>query len=120
MRITKTTNNGLKTLISELRQASSSEEAPLWKRVAADLSKPTRQRRIVNLTRINKFTKENDVIVVPGKVLSAGNIDHKIEVAAYQFSEAAKAKIESAKGTVITIPQMLKSNPKGKGIKIIG
>lgn len=120
MRTSKTTNNDLKLLISELRRVSSTEEVALWKRVAADLSKPTRQRRIVNLTRINKFTKDNDVIVVPGKVLSAGDIDHKVDVAAYQFSDTAKAKIESAKGTAITIPEMLKSNPKGKGIKIIG
>lgn len=120
MRASNTTNNELKTLISELRKVSSTNEVAIWKRVAADLSKPTRQRRIVNLTRINKYSKDNDVIVVPGKVLSVGDIDHKVEIAAYQFSEAAKSKIESAKGTVVTIPEMLKSNPKGKGIKIIG
>lgn len=120
MRTSKTTNNDLKLLISELCKASSIEKVALWKRIATDLSKPSRQRRVVNLSRINKFTKENDVIVVPGKVLSVGDIDHKLEIAAYQFSDTAKAKIESAKGKIITIPEMLKSNPKGKGIKIIG
>lgn len=120
MRKTKTTNNDLQEIISELRKTASTNEAKIWKRVAADLSKPTRQRRVVNLSRINKFTKDSDKIVVPGKVLSVGEIDHKVEVVAYQFSDAAKAKIESAKGRVVTIPEVLKSNPKGTGIKIIG
>ncbi|MDP7115849.1 MAG: 50S ribosomal protein L18e, partial [Candidatus Woesearchaeota archaeon] len=73
---TGATNDGMKTLIVELLKKASTDKIPLWKRVASDLSKPTRQRRIVNLSRINRFTKENETIVVPGKVLGDGLLDH--------------------------------------------
>ncbi|MCB9358660.1 50S ribosomal protein L18e [Candidatus Woesearchaeota archaeon] len=120
MRKSYSPNEELQSLISVLREVSSKEKVNIWKRVASDLSRPTRQRRIVNLSRINRVTKENDIVIVPGKVLSAGDIDHKVQVAAFTFSKTAADKIAEAKGTVISIPELLKSNPKGKGIKIVG
>ena len=120
MRTTLSTNEELQSLIVSLRKAATEGEVKLWKRIASDLSKPTRQRRAVNLSRIDRFTKDNDVVIVPGKVLSSGDINHKIQVAAFTFSKAAKEKIAQAKGNAISISELLKSNPKGKGIKIIG
>lgn len=120
MRKSYSTNEELQVLIKTLKQVSSTEKSNIWKRVALDLSKPTRQRRVVNLSRINRVTKDNDIIVIPGKVLSAGEIDHKVKVAAFTFSKNAIEKISHANGTVITIAELLKSNPKGKGIKLVG
>jgi ribosomal protein L18E len=41
----------------------------LWKAVAEKLNVRRRDMVRVNLMKINKLTKENDQIVVPGKVL---------------------------------------------------
>jgi large subunit ribosomal protein L18e len=120
MKRTGTTNKYLKELIGELKKLSIEEKVAIWKRVAVDLEKPTRQRRIVNLSSINRYTKDGEVIVVPGKVLGTGNIDHKITVAAQSFSDSAKKVIEDAKGKAITIKQLVKDNPKGKNVRIIG
>ena len=109
------TNPELQKLIQELREAWKKNKASIWKKMAEELQKPTRQRRIVNIIRINKHTKPNETIIVPGKVLGTGSMDHKVKVAAWQFSDSAKQKV-----TPITIQQLMKENPKGKDVRIIG
>jgi len=106
--------------LQELIQLLKKEQKPIWKRVAEDLEKPTRQRRIVNLSSINRSTTANDLIVVPGKVLGAGTLAHKLNIAAFSFSKQARTAIESAKGTCLSIPELIKKNPTGTNIKIIG
>ena len=113
-----TDNQNLQRLISDLKKKSLEEDSGIWKRIAVDLEKPTRQRRVVNLSRINLFTKDNDVIVVPGKVLASGIIDHKLTVAAFNFSSQAKEKILEAKGQCMSIDELM--GKKLKGVRIIG
>ena len=110
------TNPYLKTLIRELKQLSREQNVNIWKRVAEDLNKSTRQRRAVNLSKINTYTKANETVIVPGKVLASGELDHKVEIAAFQFSEAAKKKVK----TLMKIQELMKKNPKGKKVRIIG
>ena len=114
------TNPLLQNLIQELKKRSSEQSVNLWKRIALDLEKPTRQRRVVNLSRINRHTKENDIIVVPGKVLGSGTLNHKLTIAAYQFSQGALEKLEKAGSTIVPLLELSKENPNGKRIRIIG
>jgi len=107
-------------LIEELKTKSIDTEAALWKRTAVDLEKPTRKRIIINLSKLARYTKENETILVPGKILASGTINHKLTVAAYQFSKQAKEKIEATGGKTLTIAQLLKQNPEGTNIKIMG
>lgn len=104
----------------ELKKRSSEQDVNIWKRVAVDLEKPTRQRRVVNLSSISRHTKENEIIVIPGKVLGAGDLSHKITISAFQFSDGAKEKIEKAGSKIVPLLELSKENPSGKGIKIIG
>lgn len=113
-----TDNKNLQQLICDLKKKSIDEDSGIWKRLAVDLEKSTRQRRVVNLSRINLFTKDNDVIVVPGKVLASGIIDHKLTVAAFNFSSQAKEKILEAKGQCLSIDELM--DKKLKGVRIIG
>ena len=103
-----------------LRKESTTSQAALWDRVADDLEKPTRQRRVVNISRIARFTKPNETIVVPGKVLGSGALPHSVVVAALSFSDGAKDRIEQAKGKALTIDQLLKQKPKAKDLKLLG
>lgn len=114
------TNPLLKNLIQELKKKSREQSVNIWRRIANDLEKPTRQRRIVNLSSISRYTKENEVIVVPGKVLGAGILNHKISISAFQFSNGAKEKIEKAGAKIIPLLELSKENPTGKRIRIIG
>jgi len=116
----KATNPELIELIRLLKKKSRENEAKIWRDLAERLSKPRRRRVVVNLSRINRYTKDGDEVVVPGKVLGAGVIDHPIKVAAFSFSEQARFKIKRAKGRCLSIPDLIKLNPKGSNVKIIG
>jgi large subunit ribosomal protein L18e len=95
-------------------------KAAIWRKLAENLSKPKRRRIAVNLSRINRYTKAGETIVVPGKVLGTGKLNHPLKIAALQFSEQAEQKIAQAEGSCMTITELLKKHPKGSGIKIIG
>ncbi len=120
MKRTGPTNTQLQSLIVELKKAAAIQEVPLFGRLAEDLERPTRQRRIVNLTRIDANTEDSEVIVVPGKVLAGGDLTHKVDVYAFSFSEGAKEKILSTKGNCHSINDLVSKFPKGKSIRILG
>jgi len=113
-------NPELQQLIVDLRKQSVLNQVNLWKRIADDLERATRKRRIVNISRINRYTKPDEVVIIPGKVLGSGSLDHKLTVAAFAFSQSAKNMIESSKGICMTVNDLLKKNPEGKNIRIIG
>tara|TARA_Y100000310_G_C20610660_1_gene777811 strand:+ start:343 stop:708 length:366 start_codon:yes stop_codon:yes gene_type:complete len=114
------TNQLLVGLIQDLKKKSIEQNASIWKRIALDLEKPTRNRRAVNLSKINRFTKEDETIVVPGKVLGSGTLNHKVTISAFQFSEGAKTKLSENGSKMITIQELSDKDPKGQKIRIIG
>ncbi len=95
------------------------EDRPVWKRVARELSRSRKNRAEVNLSSINKLTKPDDIVLVPGKVLGEGSLDHAITLAYYRISSGALQKVQAAKGTAMRIEDLLRENPRGKDIKII-
>lgn len=70
-------------------------------------SKPKRQRVSVNLDKINRLTKDNDSVIVPGKVLGAGKISKKIKISAMDFSDSALKKLSGAKCDIVKIDEMV-------------
>ena len=109
MKASRKTNPRIVSLIERLRR----EDAPVWKEIARRLASPRKNYAEVNVSRINRYTKEGDVVVVPGTVLGAGSIDHGVTVGALKFSKTAIEKIERAGGTCLTIEEMLEKKPKG-------
>ena len=116
LKIKMKSNKNTENLIKELKQLSAKEKTNIWKSIAKNLEKSTRRKRIVNLSKINKYTKPKETVIVPGKVLGTGNLNHDVTVAAFQFSDSAKEKIKNN----LTIQELMKQNPKGKNIKILG
>jgi len=116
----KTTNPELIKLIRFLREQSRKNNVEIWKDVAERLSKPRRKRITVNISRLNRYTEKKETIVVPGKVVGTGKINHPITVAAFAFSETAKEKVKAARGRTLSVVQLIKKNPKGSNIKMIG
>lgn len=112
-------NNELTGLIADLKKLSIQKKVKIWKRVAEDLEKPTRNKRVVNIYKLDKYTKDKEIVVVPGKVLGTGEINHGIEIAAFSFSKDAVKKI-SQKGKALSIRDVMKNNPDGKNIRIMG
>jgi len=89
-----------------------------WFPIAKIISGPSRKHISINLDEIDKQTKVGDTVVIPGKVLSYGNLDKRIRIVALDFS---KKVLEKLKGKVdmATIIEEVNKNPTAKGIKII-
>jgi large subunit ribosomal protein L18e len=119
MKESKTTNPELIQLISLLKKESREKQASIWLDIAEYLSKSRSQRVAVNLSKINRNTKRADMVVVPGKILGSGSINHAVTVASFGASEKAKAKLVAAKAKYVSIPELLEKNPKGANVKII-
>ncbi len=115
-------NVQLKELIRILKKTAIEQKVSLWKRIASDLEKPTRRRRTVNLSKIDQYAKENETVIVPGKVLSMGDVSRKVNVVAYSFSNNAAKKLLDAKcGAMYIADFVIKCpNPKGKRVRILG
>ena len=109
-----------KEMIETIRNKGFENKSKLWVAVAEDLNRVRRKRYEVNLNRLEKYPKAREKIVVPGVVLGNGEVKKRLEVAALKFSGKAKEKIEKAGGKCLTIEEMFKENPKGKGIRIMG
>jgi large subunit ribosomal protein L18e len=112
-----TTNYQLQALISSIEPVA--RESGFWKAIVKNLKKPSRQRCSVNVYKIAQFAKDDEIVVIPGKVLSVGDLNKKINVAALQFSAGARDKIIGASGSVMTISELLKQNPEGKKVRIL-
>jgi large subunit ribosomal protein L18e len=116
----KSTNPDLISLVRLLGKRSKENNALIWQDVARRLSKPKRSRIKVNVSKISRYSKENESIVVPGKVLGAGIISHPVAVAALAFSQQAQLKIVNAKGKCLSIAELVEENPDGSNLRIIG
>ncbi len=113
-RITGPSNYYQRKLIRDLWKT----KRRIWKQVSKKISGPRRNRIEANLYRINKKTKENDTIVIPGKILALGDLDHKLTIACLDYSTSAKDKIEKSGSKLISIEELLQQNPDGKNVKL--
>jgi len=109
-------NTNLRNLVEEL----SKQEAPIWKAMAKKLGKAVRRRQTVSIGHISKNVKKGEIALVPGKVLSDGELTQKITISALKFSDSAFEKVNKAGGKAISIAELVKQNPKGKGVRVIG
>lgn len=101
-------------LIKELNKKSAESGIRIWRAIARALS---RKGTCVNLSRISRCTKKNDVVAVPGKVLSAGLAVHPLTVAAFNFSKEAREKIAASGGKCVSLRELI--GMKLKNVKII-
>ena len=120
MAIEKKTNPNLVRLINDLKAKAREEDAPIWRDVAERLEKSSKNWAEVNLSTIQRYTSDGDLVLVPGKVLASGYLTKKLTIGAYRASERAKQMIEESGGKFITIQEMAEKNPKGSGIRIMG
>jgi len=113
------TNPNLIGLIDRLLEISAKNEAKIWRDIAEMLSKPRRNQAEVNVSKLQRYLKNGEIAIVPGKVLGTGRVEKPLKVAAFAFSGRAREKIEAAGGKCMDILQLANENPKGTGVRII-
>ncbi|MCS7107074.1 MAG: 50S ribosomal protein L18e [Acidilobaceae archaeon] len=119
MRRTGPTSEVTRELIAQLRSVGKREQAPAWLAVAEELEGPSRRRAEVNLSRINRYSEEGEMVVVPGAVLGTGKVEKRVTVAALRFTKAAREKLIAAGCSVMTLKEALEKNPKAQRVRII-
>ena len=104
-------------LVETILQSAKNEK---WLNVARFISGPRRKRISLNLDEIDEISKDGETVIVPGKVLSQGEVKKKIKIIALAFSENAMEKLSKGKKEFATISEEIKKNPDAKGIRILG
>jgi large subunit ribosomal protein L18e len=94
-------------------------DSGFWKRVESLLSRPRSRLAEVNVGKIARLTQQGDRVVVPGKVLGKGEINHSVTVAALSFSSTALGKLRSAGCKVMRLDEFARVEQKGVKVKII-
>lgn len=107
-------------MAKDLKKASTKNDAPIWAKLAEYALKPSIARRDLNLNRIGQLTKENDIVVFPGKVLGTGIVPHKITLFSFSISNTAASKIVEKGGKIISYSDLIEQNPTGKGVVLLG
>ncbi|MBI5681231.1 MAG: 50S ribosomal protein L18e [Methanobacterium sp.] len=118
MKLTKT-NPKLIELIGTLKKKSYQEDVAIWKDVAKRLERSNRRYAEVNISQINRHSSPDETVLVPGKILGSGELNHKVDVVALGFSKKAEEKIAAAGGECLNFSGILDKNPKGSKIRII-
>ena len=113
------TDPALIALISDLKAQERDNGAAIWRDIAKRLEKPKRNWAETNLSKLDRYAKDGETIIIPGKVLAAGEINKKLTVAAWSFSEAAEKAIVDAGGKAIGIRDLMAENPKGSNVRIM-
>lgn len=114
-RKTRKTNKEIIALVNFLKK----QKNPLWGLIAAQITKPRRKAVAVNLEKINKLSKGNEIVIVPGKILGKGKLQHDTVLIALKFSDAAMEKLAKSKKTnLMTIQEFIKKRQDLKGIPI--
>jgi len=90
-----------------------------WREIANILSGPRRKKININLQKIEEEAKQGEKILVPGKVLSLGEINKKIKISALGFSGRAREKLIKSSCEISSIIEEIKKNPEAKGVKIL-
>ncbi|RAH13784.1 MAG: 50S ribosomal protein L18e [Methanobacteriota archaeon] len=114
------TNQKLIELINQLKEKSRETGSALWRDVALRLSKSRKNWAQPNLSRLSRHAPEGAVVLVPGKLLGSGDLEGSPVVAAYSASVGARDKIIAAGGKLLTLDDLMKENPEGKGVVILG
>ncbi|UZE93676.1 MAG: 50S ribosomal protein L18e [Candidatus Pacearchaeota archaeon] len=112
-RISKKTDPEVKDLVIFLNK----QKKPLWHQTAKYLSRPRKKAISVNIDKINKLTEGDEVVIVPGKILSRGTLNHKLIIAAFKFSDKAKKRL-TKKAELLSIKELAEKISKFKGLNV--
>ena len=116
----------MKDNVNRLRLAHSLEKRArqskqsIWRVASRKVVGPRQNRSLVNVGEISRHTKDGSKIVVAGKVLGGGEIDHKVTVGAYSFSEGARSKITKLGGRCFNLQDFMNENANVKDVLLFG
>ena len=117
----KRSNNPIiKETLEKLEKVYKEKNETFWSSIAEMISRSNSRRPIVNVGKISQLTKENDVVLIPGKILGDGLVDHSVTVGALFMSKSACKKITTAGGSMLNLVEFAEKYPDGSGVIVMG
>jgi large subunit ribosomal protein L18e len=107
-------------LAHSLANHAKESKQSIWQVVSRKVGGPRQNRSLVNVGEISRSTKDGSKVLVAGKVLGAGEIDHKVIVGAYSFSEGARSKISKSGGKCSSLQDFMSEHKSVKNVVILG
>lgn len=111
-------NPVLSEAIGNFRSAYKKSKAPIWLKLQDIMERPGSHVE-VNLNRLSKYTSAGDIVIVPGKVLGTGTIDHKVTLCAFSLSQSAAKKMVDAGCKIVSIKEFVEKFPEGSKVKVV-
>lgn len=112
-------NPELARVIIELKKAAKAHQAPVWRAAAERLSRPRHQVFPLNVGHLERLAEPQETILVPGKLLAEGNLTKALTIGAISYSSEARSKVRAAGGRALSITDLVKSHPDGKGVRLL-
>lgn len=109
----------LARVIAELKKAARAHKAPVWRAAAERLTRPRHQVFPLNVGHLDRLTEAKETVVVPGKLLAQGKLTKPLTIGAVSYSSEARSKVQEAGGTALSISELVKSHPDGKGVRLL-
>ncbi len=103
-----------------LRKHSKAKGENIWRDASERLLTTRNNRPEVNIGEISRHTKDGSTVLIAGKVLGGGKLDHKVTVAAYSFSQSAKQKVVSSGGKCLSLGEFMESSADLKDVIFFG
>jgi large subunit ribosomal protein L18e len=116
----RSSNPIINETLKKLESVPKEQNKTFWIGIIEMISRPNSRRPVVNVGKISQLTKENDVVLIPGKILGGGLVDHAITVGALFMSKAAGKKIATAGGSVLNLVEFAEKYADGSGIIVMG
>ncbi len=104
----------------DLRKQSRKSKQGLWKTASEGILASRKNRPEVNVGVISRNSTEGSKVLVAGKVLGTGKIDHKVTVGAYSYSKDARDKIRAAGGACLNLREFMASTSSVKDVLLLG
>jgi len=113
------TNTELLDSIRFLKTSARENNAEIWKVAAEQLSRPRRARAVLDLNHIDRSTKADSLVFVPGKLLGSGLIRHPVTIGAFEYSASARMKVEQVGGLCMALKDFVARYPKGSNVRLM-
>ena len=110
----------IREAVKKIRTVSKTGNKNFWSNIEEMILRPRSRRPEVNIGKISKLTKENDIVLVPGKLLGDGILDHPVTVSALFASKSAIRKVQEAGGTYLPLTEFVDRFPDVSNIKVLG
>jgi len=109
----------LSDMIRFLKIKGRENKARIWSIAADQLSRPRRARTVLNVNHVSRSTEPDSLVLVPGKLLGSGAINHRVVIGAFEYSEAAREKVERAGGECMALKDFVTRYPKGSNVTMM-